>query len=112
MASVIGWQRSLNSDRGPAPEINAFQGQQCVATERHDHGLFLGGEDGGMNGLRPHRRIAEMRPLAPLLHRRRADAVPSGQRSHALFTMLYRSRTASVVRALPCKTWTDRRTGF
>lgn len=46
----------------------------------------LSREDGGMNGLRPHGRIADMGPLAPLLHRRRADSISPRQRPHALFT--------------------------
>jgi hypothetical protein len=44
-----------------------------------------------MNGLRPHRGIGGMHPLAPLLHCRRTDPVASGEAPYALFTPLYRS---------------------
>jgi hypothetical protein len=70
-----------------------------------------------MNGLRPHQGIADARPLAPLLHRVRTDAVPTRERPYALFSPLYRSTASglgdaphlvraspSVVRALPWRT--------
>jgi hypothetical protein len=67
------------------------QRQNRVAPEGHDHGLRLDRQDGGMNGLRPHPRIADARPLAPLLHRGRANPVAARQPPYALFTPLYRS---------------------
>lgn len=79
--------------------------QERMATKRHNYRLILGGEDGGVNDLRPHRGIGSMRSPAPLLHGRLTDTVASGERPYALFNRCIARRTASIVVALPCRTW-------
>src|SRR5262245_25010001 len=44
----------------------AVQRKQRVLAEGDDDGLFLGRQDCGVWGLRPHRGIMDERPLAPL----------------------------------------------
>ena len=55
-----------------------------MASERHDHRLFVRGEDGRMHGPQPHPRIVGMRRLAPLLDGRRGNVMPSVKRPYAL----------------------------
>jgi hypothetical protein len=60
--------------------------QQGMPAEGDNDRFLLDGEHGGARFLGAHPGIRCARPFAPLLHRRRADAVALGQRSYALFT--------------------------
>lgn len=76
-------------DRGLQAVEAVVQRQQSMPAEGHDDGLLLWGQNRRTGLLRPHGGIACRLPSAPLLDRRRADAVALGRPSHALLTELY-----------------------
>lgn len=70
--------------------IHVHREQQHVAAERHRPSPPNRGNDGGINGLQPHPRVGTIRSVAPILEGRRVSAMPSGRRSDAPVTPLYR----------------------
>ncbi len=60
--------------------------EQRVPSESDDDRLLLEREHGGARLFGSHPGIRRRRPFAPLLHRRRTDAVAPGQRPYAFFT--------------------------
>lgn len=71
--------------------ILAFQRQQHVVPERHNHRFLFRYQHSGMNSLRPHWGIADARLLTPLLDGGWIGSMLSSQRPQALLIMLYRS---------------------
>src|SRR3954447_14090426 len=79
--------------------------QKRMPAEANDDRLFLDRQHRRSRFLWSRPSVHDRAARLPLAHRLLIDAVTSGERSQALFTMLYRSTDRLSRRGAPVKTW-------